>query len=133
MNEKSLFAERLKAAMLAAGYEPRPAVLEREFNLRYWGRPITFQAVRRWLRGDSLPAQEKLEVLAEWLQIEPQALRFGDAAVTRIREKRDQWTLALKGEEREVLQAYLDLPVEQRKIIREVILAFAQAGQSASR
>ena len=133
MNEKSLFAERLKAAMLAAGYEPRPAVLEREFNLRYWGRPITFQAVRRWLRGDSLPAQDKLQVLADWLQLEPQALRFGEEAAQRIQQTRSRWETALAGEEREVLQAYLDLPVEQRKIIREVILASAQAGQSASR
>ena len=132
MNAKNAFAERLQAAMLAAGYEQRPSVLEREFNLRYWGRPITFQAASSWLTGKSVPAQEKLEVLAEWLRIEPQALRFGEAAVTRIRTKRDQWELALKGEEREVLQAYLDLPVAQRKIIREVILAFAQAGRVAS-
>lgn len=132
MNEKLLFAERLKAAMLAAGYEPRPVVLEREFNLRYWGRPITFQAVRRWLRGDSLPEQDKLQVLAEWLQVEPHTLRFGEEAAQRIKETRSRWETALAGEEREVLQAYLDLPVEQRKIIREVILAFAQAGQAAS-
>ena len=71
-------------------------------------------------------------MLAEWLRIEPQALRFGEAAVTRIRKKHEQWAMALKGEEREVLQAYLDLPVEQRKIIREVILAFALAGQAAN-
>ncbi len=132
MNEKLLFAERLKAAMLAAGYEPRPAVLEREFNLRYWGRPITFQAVRRWLRGDSLPEQDKLQVLAEWLQVEPQALRFGAASAQRIQETRSRWETALAGEEREVLQAYLDLPVAQRKIIREVIQAFALAGQAAN-
>lgn len=132
MNAKNAFAERLQAAMLAAGYEQRPSILEREFNLRYWGRPITFQAASSWLTGKSVPAQEKLEVLAEWLRIEPQALRFGEAAVTRIRKKHEQWEMALKGEEREVLQAYLDLPVEQRKIIREVILAFALAGQAAN-
>jgi len=127
MNEKALFAERLKIAMLAAGYEPRPSVLEREFNLRYLGRPLTFQAVRRWLRGDSLPEQDKLQVLADWLGVEPQALRFGEQAAQKIQEKRGQWETALKGEEREVLQAYLSLPIEQRKIIREVILTFAKA------
>lgn len=127
MNEKALFAERLKTAMLAAGYEPRPSVLEREFNLRYMGRPLTFQAVRRWLRGDSLPEQDKLQVLADWLNIEPHALRFGEQATQKIQGKRGQWESALKGEEREVLQAYLDLPIEQRKIVREVILTFAKA------
>ncbi|MFC0709086.1 transcriptional regulator [Azorhizophilus paspali] len=127
MNEKALFAERLKTAMLAAGYEPRPSVLEREFNLRYLGRPLTFQAVRRWLRGDSLPEQDKLQVLADWLGVEPQVLRFGEQAVQKIQENRGRWEIALKGEEREVLQAYLSLPVEQRKVVREVILTFAKA------
>lgn len=132
MSNQSTFAERLHAAMQAAGYEQRPSILEREFNLRYWGRPITFQAASSWLTGKSVPAQEKLEVLAEWLRIEPQALRFGDAAVARIREKRGEWEMALKGEEREVLQAYLELPIEQRKIIREIIMAFVKAAGATS-
>lgn len=131
MNEKAQFAERLKAAMLAAGYEPRPSILEREFNLHYWGNPITFQAVRRWLRGESLPEQDKLQALAEWLQVEPQVLRFGEGPALRIQETRSRWEKALMGEERETMQAYLDLPVEQRKVIREVILAFAKAAQAS--
>ena len=81
MNQKAEFAERLKQAMLAAGYEARPGVLEKEFNTRYWGRAVTFQAVSRWLKGLSIPEQDKLQVLAEWLKIEPQALRFGEVSV----------------------------------------------------
>ena len=48
---KTEFAERLAAAMQAAGYEPKPAVLEREFNQRYWGKPITLQEhqASRWI------------------------------------------------------------------------------------
>ena len=34
MNEKAAFAERLTAAMKRAGLEPRPSVLEKEFNTR---------------------------------------------------------------------------------------------------
>ena len=33
---KTQFAERLREAMTAAGYEPKAAVLEQEFNTRYW-------------------------------------------------------------------------------------------------
>lgn len=44
MDEKVEFAERLKTAMLNAGYEPRPGILEKGFNTRYWGRAVTFQA-----------------------------------------------------------------------------------------
>ena len=64
-NAKTQFADRLREAMTAAGYEPKPAVLEREFNTRYWGPPMTLHGVRRWLRGETLPSQEKLLVLAE--------------------------------------------------------------------
>lgn len=65
----------------------RPIVLEREFNTRYWGQSITVQAVRRWLRGEAIPSQEKLQVLADWLKIEPHVLRFGEQAVKSIRAK----------------------------------------------
>jgi len=50
-NAKIEFATRLREAMEAAGFVAKPAVLEREFNLRYWGKPITLHGVRRWLRG----------------------------------------------------------------------------------
>ncbi len=127
MNEKIKFAERLKQAMQNAGYEPRPGILEKEFNTRYWGRAVTFQAVSRWLKGLSIPEQDKLQVLAEWLKIEPQALRFGEDAVQALRENRQRWEDAIAGAEREVFEAFLSLPVAQRKVLREVILTFAQA------
>jgi len=130
MNEKALFAERLKAAMLDAGYEARPGVLEKQFNSRYWGRSVSFQAARSWLTGRSMPEQDKLQVLAEWLRVEPHVLRFGERASLRIQETRSRWDQALIGEEREVMQAYLDLPAEQRKIIREVIMAFTKSREA---
>lgn len=127
MNEKLEFAERLRNAMLAAGYEARPSVLEKGFNSRYWGRSVTFQAASRWLRGEAIPSQEKLQVLAEWLKIEPHALRFGEQAAESIRAKRQQWDIALDYQERETIEQYLSLPIAQRKVIREVIAAFAKA------
>ncbi|WP_353979683.1 transcriptional regulator [Salinicola endophyticus] len=127
MDEKTLFAERLRAALTAAGYEPRPSVLEREFNLRYWGAPMTFQGVRRWLRGESVPAQEKLQVLAGWLGLEPHYLRYGARAASGSQPSRATWEIAVGGEEDEVLRVYRGLPDEQRQILRQVILTFARA------
>jgi len=127
MNEKLEFAERLRNAMLAAGYEARPSVLEKGFNSRYWGRSVTFQAASRWLRGEAIPSQEKLQVLAEWLKIEPHALRFGEQAAESIRAKRQQWDIALDYQERETIEQYLSLPIAQRKVLRDVIAAFAKA------
>ncbi|MDR0380332.1 MAG: transcriptional regulator [Candidatus Accumulibacter sp.] len=123
MNEKAAFSGRLKLAMANAGYPVRPVVLEREFNIRYWGRPITVQAVRRWLRGEAIPAQDKLQILAEWLQVEPQALRFGEQAKIPGNARKKRWDEMISGPEREVFEAFLDLPAEERKAVRTLILA----------
>ena len=88
MNEKIEFGQRLRVAMAQAGYPLRPVVLEREFNTRYWGRSVTLQAARRWLRGEAIPAQDKMQVLAEWLKIEPEVLRFGEAVRLSVQKQR---------------------------------------------
>jgi hypothetical protein len=132
MNEKIMFAERLKVALEAAGYEPRPSVLEREFNLRYWGKPITFQAVRRWLRGDSIPSQDKLQVLARWLLVDPHHLRYGGSNAYTVSEPSASWDIASTNEERQLLSLYRGLPAAQRKVVREILETFATAHPSAN-
>lgn len=127
MSERSDFAQRLRDAMRQAGYEPRPVVLEREFNTRFWGPSVTLQAVRRWLRGEALPTQDKLQVLAEWLRLAPEELRYGERVRQSVRESRKRWNSDLGHQEREVLDVYLSLPAPQRKVLREVILTFAKA------
>lgn len=129
MDEKSEFADRLSKAMKTAGYEARPAILEKEFNARYWGRSVTFQAVSRWLRGEAIPSQDKLQVLAEWLGVEPHILRFGEHIAQRVRERQQRWDEGIGHLEREVFEAFLGLPAPQRKAIREVILALANNNQ----
>jgi hypothetical protein len=126
-DSKAQFAQRLRDAMQAAGYAARPAVLEREFNTRYWGKPMTLHGVRRWLLGETLPSQPKLMVLAEWLGVPPQELRFGADAPQRIEYRRKQWDRAIGFEEREIFEAFLRLPVPQRRMVREVIVAFDRA------
>ena len=131
MDQKLEFAERLQAAMRAAGLEPRPAVLLNLFNANYWGRSVTFQAVARWLRGESIPAQDKLIVLAEVLKVEPEVLRFGDAVRTSLLARRQRWEDGIGYLERETFDAFLQLPAAQRKLIREVILTFAKVHVAA--
>jgi transcriptional regulator with XRE-family HTH domain len=126
MNEKAEFAQRLTNAMTRAGYALRPVVLEREFNTRYWGRSVTLQAVRRWLRGEAIPSQEKLQVLADWLKVEPQVLRFGEQVRNSIQQQKQRWDEGIGYQERETLDAFLKLPAPQRKLIRDVILTFAK-------
>ncbi len=130
MDEKLEFAKRLAAAMRAAGYEARPSVLEAQFNTRYWGKPVTYQAVTRWLRGEAIPAQDKLQVLADWLNIEPHVLRFGEATLNKVRAKRKRWDEGVGFQEREVFEAFLNLPAAQRKAVREVILGLVLASKA---
>lgn len=124
MDSKLDFAQRLRTAMEAAGLQPRPGVLHNLFNARYWGRSVSFQAVSRWLRGQAIPEQDKLLVLAELLHIEPDVLRFGVAGKIAPQEGGTRWGQGMGYLERETFDAFLRLPPAQRKIIREVILAF---------
>ena len=120
------FAERLRAAMVAAGLEPRPGVLLSVFNSQYWGRSVTFQAVSRWLKGEAIPAQDKLVVLAGLLKVEPEVLRFGPGVRQALQAHRERWDAGVGYLERETFDAFLQLPPPQRKLIREVILTFCQ-------
>lgn len=132
MNEKAEFAQRLRDAMTRSGYPLRPVVLEREFNTRYWGRSVTLQGVRRWLRGEAIPSQDKLQVLADWLGVEPEVLRFGVAVRQSVQERRQRWDEGVGYAERETMEAFLALPAPQRKVVREVILTFARAHAAAA-
>ena len=126
MNEKLEFSNRLRAAMTAAGHQARPAVVLREFNARWHGTSISTQAAWSWLNSKSIPAQDKIQVLAEWLKIEPEVLRFGEAVRQSVQRHRKRWDEGVGFLERETFDAFLRLPAPQRKIIREVILTFAK-------
>lgn len=127
MNEKIEFTERLRAAMIQAGYVTSPSVLEHEFNLRWPGKSISNQAAWGWLNNRSIPMQDKMKVLAEWLKVEPDVLRFGDAVRLSVQQHKKRWDEGVGHVERETFDAFLQLPAAQRKIIREVILTFAKA------
>lgn len=80
-NERARFQARLAKMLQNAGYtHDSPTVLAREFNFRFSGRPVTIHAARKWLVGESIPTQDKLRILAQWLGVTAEWLRFGDAA-----------------------------------------------------
>jgi transcriptional regulator with XRE-family HTH domain len=81
--EKLQFSERLQQSLLKAGISvASPTALARKFNVLSPDSGISPQAVRRWLEGTSIPSQDKLVVLARWLKVSPEWLRFGDASQT---------------------------------------------------
>ena len=127
MDNKAKFAARLIEAMTVQGYKPEPAVLEREFNLRHYGKRIGLHGVRKWLIGESIPPYDKIMTLATWLKVPPEDLTFGLEIKQKIQQENTRWVDEVGYKEREVFEAFLNLPAPQRKIVREVILAFAKA------
>lgn len=130
-DEKSAFAERLKRALTQAGVRHSPTILANEFNLRYWGRAVSPHTARTWLHGISIPTQDKLRVLANWLQISPDELRFGASPSASVaRDGAIDYTLS--GPDRELLRRYLALSLASKKTVQEVVTALyvAQSGRS---
>ncbi len=77
-NFSALLRDSLRARF---GRIPSAAVVAREFNLRaYDTAPVSQESARRWLRGVSLPEEERLRVLVNWLNLD-----FNEALKTRPR------------------------------------------------
>ena len=126
MDEKQQFSARLKAAMKAAGLDGRVRTLETLFNLKYQGKSVSYQGIRYWLIGKTIPDQDKLVVLADLLDIDAQELRYGSKpGRSRIAEQRPAWPGAMDANDRAAVEAYLRLPPRGRKAVREVIHALA--------
>lgn len=71
------FSARLKATLLDRGLSNSATAIAREFQRRA-NETLTVHAVRKWLVGGAIPAQKNLLVLADWLDVEPAWLRFGE-------------------------------------------------------
>lgn len=128
-DETRAFSERLRAALSAQGVRLSPTVVAHEFNLRFWGRSITAHTARTWLLGVSIPTQDKLRVLADWLQVSPDELRFGPRPGVPMAPEVDGPLQSLSLPDREMLSRYLALPVAERKLVRDVVEAVAVASQ----
>lgn len=121
------FAERLRAAIEKAGYKAEAAVLEREFNQRYFGKGVTLTGVNKWLKGQSIPRLDKIETLARWLNIPLDELTFGLEIKQQLQEKQASWDEGIGYQEREIFEAFLALSTQHRKTVREVIMALTKA------
>lgn len=126
--ENQAFADRLQQSLRGVGIRPSPTQLANEFNLRYWGESVTITTARNWLQGKSIPTQDKLRVLADWLHVSADELRFGTMAP--ILNAKDSGTdlSALTMQDRDMLTRYLTLSIEDRKTVSSVVMALAVAG-----
>lgn len=69
---KENFAALLRDSLRSRfGRIPSAAIVAREFNLRaYDTPPISQESARRWIRGVSLPEEQRLRILVNWLNLD---------------------------------------------------------------
>lgn len=78
LTEPQAFAQRLRAALVAAGVAVSPTTLQRKFNAVSGDAPVSVHAVRKWIMGESIPTQRRIQALARWLAVSSNWLRFGE-------------------------------------------------------
>ncbi|PJC23140.1 MAG: hypothetical protein CO065_00300 [Comamonadaceae bacterium CG_4_9_14_0_8_um_filter_57_21] len=131
--ENQAFADRLRLALKGIGIRPSPTLVANEFNLRYWGKSITSHTARNWLLGKSIPMQDKLRVLSEWLHVSADELRFGTMAPAVKSQGASFDTAALNMQDRDMLAKYITLSTADRKTVCDVVLALAVAASVRAR
>ena len=127
VSESQQFADRLRSALESAGVRASPTLVANAFNLRYHGRSITPHTARNWLLGKVMPTQDKLRVLADWLQVSPDELRFGRAPGKTYVYEMNAGPIEMALADREMIDRYLSLSQAERKTIRDVVTAFVLA------
>ena len=127
VSESQQFADRLRGALDSAGVRASPTLVANAFNLRFRGRSITLHTARNWLLGKVMPTQDKLRVLSEWLQVSPDELRFGRAPGKTYVFEMNDGPIEMGLADREMVDRYLSLNLEERKTIRDVVSAFVTA------
>ena len=113
--ERTQFSERLAAALVARGMLVSATVLQRAFNAQNPLLAISVDAARKWLMGESIPAQARLRGLAAVLAVSPTWLRFGEdeAAVSKNKP--------LSTQEHMLIQNFRSLPASQQTHVSALV------------
>lgn len=81
--EKIAFSKRLKLALRRLPEKEKvkgPSDLSVKFSLRYQGKKgegVSPQTTHKWLNGAAIPKNDKLAVLAQWLDVDEHWLHYG--------------------------------------------------------
>lgn len=77
--------------------------------------------------------QDKLRVLADWLHVSADELRFGTLAPTFKEQDSGTEMSVLTMQDREMLARYMTLSLEERKTVCDVVVALAVAATVKAR
>lgn len=105
-DEKLDFSKRLKLA-LKRSHKPidSAAELALQFNLRHPNDSITAQSAHKWLTGKARPTADKVETLANWLNVSAHWLRHGSPNEVKPKQA--------AGARRTKLQVEKDMPLNE--------------------
>jgi hypothetical protein len=130
--ERKAFAERLQSALRQARQDANsPTALARGFNSRFPGQPVTVHAARKWLAAESIPTQDKLRTLAQWLQVPAEWLRFGGQVsiaggegLAPVDPALGAMLAAMSREDLKLVEALHALEADERRLVRELVALF---------
>lgn len=83
---KDVFSQSLRTCLRKHyGKVPAASVIAKDFNLRAYSiDPITQESARRWIRGVSIPEEDRLKVLIEWLGLDFNAILTSNNVTANI-------------------------------------------------
>lgn len=130
MDEKQAFSTRLRQALKRSPKKIETATeLSVQFSLRHPEASITPQAAQKWLTGKARPTADKIETLAEWLDVSPMWLRHGIADKARPRStshaQKQKETFQPTAEEIHHLERLRAMPEARRLLVLGVVEQFA--------
>jgi transcriptional regulator with XRE-family HTH domain len=128
-DEKLDFSKRLKLA-LKRSHKPVDGAVELalQFNLRHPHDSITTQSAHKWLTGKARPTADKIETLANWLNVSAHWLRYGSPndvkqkqpANTRRTKSQVEKDSSLNETETKLIAQFRRLSTHQRHLIAEL-------------
>ena len=95
--------------------------------MRHCGKAVTFAGVSKWLKGTAIPSADKLLTLSKWLDVPIEELALDKDMQKAIEQREARWQEEIGYKDKEIFDAFVKLPASQKKIVREVIVAFAKA------
>lgn len=125
--QQMLFSRRLIAVLEILDVRASPTIVQREYNIRSNQPPITSHAARKWLMGEAIPTQDRLQVLADWLNVSPSWLRYGEDGTDSKKNTRD-----MTAQEWRLVEGFRRLTEKQRAGLLALVLAIPAAGSKKS-
>lgn len=129
--EKRAFGVRLVAALATAGRPAGAPQVLAEFNRLHPGTRVTVFAVRKWLSGAAIPTQDKLLLLANWLGVSAQWLRFGETGLAAGQAQTACPVLATR--DQRLLEDVHRLDELSRQVLEDLIVSLLAHFSSAKR